>query len=330
MACRNFLSRLFNARRSLCKNVYQRVTLATNQPTKTLRLCQSPGAPKKWAYANETGFALALSVLTWLGFSEEDEEKESELIMTLKRAVLCTRREQYDKAEQMLHLALRLAQQQQNSQGILYCYDLMANLAMDTFQLDKAEKLFVNVLQILLGRGMDQKDLKVIHISLKLARISQLKADIEKADLGYRWCLEQIENQKNDSVDAQMLYGIIQDWYSQFLLDKGEVGKALVHLKQAYDSCKRTKGRDSEQSMLLLNDLGTTSFRAGDVESAQGYLKEAISVGRSVDDKSHLGVIHANLGLILVQKGVAKEAEMYCKEAWKLGNMVQCCQPAQI
>jgi hypothetical protein len=41
-------------------------------------------------------------------------------------------------------------------------------------------------------------------------------------------------------------------------------------------------------------------------------------------------VIHANLGLILVQKGVAKEAEMYCKEAWKLGNMVQCCQPAQI
>jgi hypothetical protein len=42
----------------------------------------------------------------------------------------------------------------------------MANLAMDTFQLDKAEKLFVNVLQILLGRGMDQKDLKVCPLSL--------------------------------------------------------------------------------------------------------------------------------------------------------------------
>ena len=51
--------------------------------------------------------AFALSILTWLGFTKEDEEKESELIMTLKRAVLCTQREQYEKAEQMLHLALR-------------------------------------------------------------------------------------------------------------------------------------------------------------------------------------------------------------------------------
>lgn len=51
--------------------------------------------------------AFALSILTWLGFTKEDEEKESELIMTLKRAVLCTQREEFDKAEQMLHLALR-------------------------------------------------------------------------------------------------------------------------------------------------------------------------------------------------------------------------------
>ncbi|RZC34721.1 tetratricopeptide repeat protein 19 -like, mitochondrial [Asbolus verrucosus] len=262
----------------------------------------------------------ALSLLSWLGFNKEDEDKESELIMTLKRAVLCTKREQYEKAEQMLHLALRLAQQQQNQQGIIYCYDLMANLAMDTFQLDKAEKLFVNVLQLLLGIGTDHKDLKVIHISLKLARISQLKADVERADLGYKWCMEQIEKQKNDSIDAQMLYGVTQDWYAQFLLDKGEVTESIKHLKEAYNVCEQTKGKITEQSMLLLNDLGTTSFRAGDIENAQGYLKEAISVGRNVEDKSHLGVVHANLGLILLEKGIAKEAEKYCKEAWRLGK----------
>lgn len=105
--------------------------------------------------------AIALSILTWLGFREEDENKESELIMTLKRSILCTQREQYDKAEQMLHLALRLAQQQQNKQGVLYCYDLMANLAFDTFELDKAEKLFVSVLQMLLSEGMQDDNLKV-------------------------------------------------------------------------------------------------------------------------------------------------------------------------
>lgn len=105
--------------------------------------------------------AIGLSILTWLGFTKEDEEKESELIMTLKRAVLCTQREQFEKAEQMLHLALRIAQQQQNKQGILYCYDLMANLAFETFELNKAEKLFVSVLQILLSEGMKDDNLKV-------------------------------------------------------------------------------------------------------------------------------------------------------------------------
>lgn len=105
--------------------------------------------------------AIALSILTWLGFTKEDEQKDSELIMTLKRAVLCTQREQFDKAEQILHLALRIAQQQQNQQGILYCFDLMANLAFETVELEKAEKLFVTVLQMLLSQGMQDDDLKV-------------------------------------------------------------------------------------------------------------------------------------------------------------------------
>ena len=105
---------------------------------------------------------VGLSILSWLGFTEDDKEKESELVMTLKRAILCTRREQYEKAEQMLHLALRLAQQQQNEQGVLYAYDLMANLAMDRLELDKAEKLFVSVMQMLISSGVKEDNLKVL------------------------------------------------------------------------------------------------------------------------------------------------------------------------
>lgn len=117
-------------------------------------------------YQNNIGKCLALSILGWLGFVDEDEKKHSELIMTLKRSVLATQREQYDKAEQLLHIALRLSQQQQNEQGVTYCYDLMANLAMDRLELDKAEKLFVSVLQMLLSKGVKEDDLKV-HINLQ-------------------------------------------------------------------------------------------------------------------------------------------------------------------
>lgn len=231
----------------------------------------------------------------------------------------------------------------------------MANLAFNTYNLDKAEKLFVSVLQMLLGDGVAQDDLKVlnyikfninlvlwcviqvIHISLKLARICQLQANIERADLGYNWCLEQIGHHSKDSEEARLLYGVINDWYSQYLLDVNNLPKALIHLNEAYKVCTEIEGfalllnfnitlpwvsiiGNNEKSMLLLNDLGITSFRAEDYDNAEKFLKEAITIGESLEDKSHLGVVHANLGLILLKKGVIKEAERFCTEGRKLGQ----------
>jgi len=283
---------------------------------KTFRLCVASNKPKtKFPFKS----FLALNILSWLGFADDDEGKESELIMTLKRAVLSSNREEYDKAEQLLHLALRIAQQQQNEQGITYCYDLMANVAFNRYELDKAEKLFKSVLQRLLMGGTEQDDLKVIHISLKLARICHLKADEETADIGYNWCLNQIEK-KTTELDAKVLYGVIHDWYAQYLLDRGEVQKSLKHLKEAYNICAETKGKDTEQSMLFLNDLGTTNWRAGDLDTAQRCFTEAADIGKNLEDRTHVGVIHANLGLVYLERGIIAQAEKYCKEAWHLGK----------
>ncbi|XP_017773074.1 PREDICTED: tetratricopeptide repeat protein 19 homolog, mitochondrial [Nicrophorus vespilloides] len=273
--------------------------------------------PKPWL---KQQIIFGLSILGWLGFEKDDAEKESELIMTIKRAILCNQREQFDKAEQMLHLALRLAQQQQNSQGVLYCYDLMANLAMDTHQLEKSEKLFVSVMQMLFAAGVKEDDLKMIHVSLKLARISHLLAQEEKAALGYKWCLEKIDSKRKASTDSKILYGIIQDWYAQFLLDHGKIEESKMHLQEAYNVCCDVQGKNTEQSMLLLNDLGITSWRAGDMAKAEEFLKDAVKTGKALEDKSHVGVVHANLGLIYLQSGMAEVAKKYCKQAWQIGN----------
>lgn len=75
-----------------------------------MRLCNQSLLRPKPSSSNTFGsvtITFALSILTWLGFQKDDAEKESELIMTLKRAILCTQREEFQKAEQMLHLALR-------------------------------------------------------------------------------------------------------------------------------------------------------------------------------------------------------------------------------
>lgn len=95
---------------------------------------------------------------------------------------------------------------------------------------------------------------------------------------------------------------------------------SLKHLKQAYAVCKEVTEDDSEQRMLLLNDLGITSWRAGDLDAAQKFLGEAVVTSENMEDKTHAGVVHANLGLIFLEKGIRKEAEKYCNLAWHLGT----------
>lgn len=53
----------------------------------------------------------------------------------------------------------------------------MANLAFAQGQVDKAEKLFVNVMQRLVQNGVKEDDLKLIHMSLKLSKIYEKKSD---------------------------------------------------------------------------------------------------------------------------------------------------------
>lgn len=115
------------------------------------------------------------------------------------------------------------------------------------------------------------------------------------------------------------MYGVIQDWYAQFLLDRGNIEKSLIHLKEAYKICAEYKGKDSEQSMLLLNDLGITNWRAGDIETAEGCLAQAVHIGDNLEDKTHVGVVNANLGLVYLEKGIIEQAKKYCSTAWHLG-----------
>lgn len=92
---------------------------------------------------------------------EDESTPEGKLKTTIKRTILCIRRREYEKAEQMAHLALRMAQDIQSYDGITMCYDIMANLAFDREQYVKAEKLFESVLQRLLQNGVPQDDIRV-------------------------------------------------------------------------------------------------------------------------------------------------------------------------
>lgn len=94
-------------------------------------------------------------------FQERDNTPEGQLIMNIKLAILAIHRKQYDKAEKLLHLALRMAQDLHHFNAVTLCFDIMANLAMETEQYEKAEKLFVTVMQRLMQKGSKEDDIEV-------------------------------------------------------------------------------------------------------------------------------------------------------------------------
>lgn len=164
-------------------------------------------------------FTAAFS-FNFLGGSSDDKDQEetpeTKLVNTIKRSILCIQNDQYDKAEQMLHLALRMAQDMQSSKGITYVYDLMANLAMEREQFKKAEKLFVDVMRRLMSDGHTEDSPKILHISSKIAHMSQLQGELEKSFQGFTWTLHRlgklVESMPEDT-DILELYGLTKNWY---------------------------------------------------------------------------------------------------------------------
>ncbi len=147
--------------------------------------------------------AFGLSALTkFLGLTEEKED--SELIQIIKKAEVAMivsnvlgnahpisnfpfvkrdyfslQKKEYNKSEQLFHLALKIAQELKNENGVTYIFDRLANLAFETGKNEKARKLFVSVMQRLLDQGMDKDNLILIHISFKLAKIFENVRDFQ-------------------------------------------------------------------------------------------------------------------------------------------------------
>ncbi|KAK2587427.1 hypothetical protein KPH14_003139 [Odynerus spinipes] len=258
-----------------------------------------------------------------LNFGEEDKEEVPELIMTIKRSILLMQREEFKKAEQMLHVALKQAQSLQNQEAITYIYDLMANLAFDTNSLKKAETLFLSVLQRLLSSGVAENDLKVIHISLKLANIYEQKGNIQKAETGYKFCLDNLQTHLNKNPEDEnvlTLLALTSYWYAQMLFSQEKYKDAYKYFEQSYDLCIKANSREQEQTVYILNYLGTISCMMQDYDKAIDYLTTAIEIGKSLPDMVHLGSVHVNLGDVLLKKGLYAEAKKACIKGRKLAK----------
>lgn len=176
---------------------------------------------KFWDQHNSTTgrVIFGVTIFSWNPFKKPDKDDENspenQLIMNIKRSILSIQRGEYKKAEQILHLSLRMAQDLNSKEGITYIYDVLANLAMEAQDYIKAEKLFVNVMTRLMSDGVEQDDNKMLHISSKIAHMAHLQQHFEKASQGFLWTLGKIEEKMKaakDDEDLVELWGLTKNW----------------------------------------------------------------------------------------------------------------------
>ncbi|CAH2089545.1 unnamed protein product [Euphydryas editha] len=268
--------------------------------------------------------SLGFSLLTLIGL-EKKLNAEDELILTIKHCVLFIQRCEYDKAEQLLHVALKQAQQMQHQSGITYIYDVMANLALEREQYDKAKQLFIAVSQRIMADGATEDDLRVIHMSIKLARISHMKKEYTTAQLGYDWCLEKLNSAilRNPSEENKMLLAMAEDWYGRLFLDCNKYELGFNYMQSAYNRMTSFTDIDKEHLVVQLNDLGTVCDRIGKIDESIDYFTKAIDLGKQIPDMPDLGVFYVNLGRAYIKKNMFDIARKSCGHAWRLGVMMK-------
>ncbi|ALC39672.1 Ttc19 [Drosophila busckii] len=195
-----------------------------------------------------------------------------------------------------------MAQDIQSTHGITYVYDLMANLAMERQQFKKAEKIFVDVMRRLMNEGYADDSPKILHISSKIAHMSQMQGELEKSLQGFTWTMQKLAK------------------FGQLLMKQGKYAEAKNLFKEALEILVDIYGTVNDASVTILNNISVAYVNLENYAEAKETLLNALIIAKELKDVTQEGILQANLGLVYLREGLLKEAEKFCKLAWKIGK----------
>lgn len=287
-----------------------------------------------------------LPISACLGFvvlaAQKDEEDA--LVMEVKKAKLNEAREKYTLAEDHYHAALKINEEKRNKGEIdemkglshrAWILDAMANLAITEKKPYKAEKLFKEVLQLIMQMGAPANSPAVLEISVKLANLFAIMEEPEKrkeAEIGFRFAIdnqrktvEQVLKLKEDGEDvpdvavkdAQSLLGWALQSFAYFLLDERRKSEAVELIQESSDIAKAVYGEDSESFATMLNDAASALADKNHFEEATAMLEKCLvlSKGKGWEAESAFRI---NLGIISIHRKLYKDAEKHCNAGLEL------------
>ena len=261
--------------------------------------------------------------------NSDESKKEDPLVLEIKKGIYEMNRGENEKAEVILHAALKMAKDLANEKAQDYIYVILGDNALELRDFEKAEKLYKEVIRRLLSNGRAKEDDEsIVELSLQLASIYAEAREFEKAEEGFSFCKRHqvkrvskidIDNREaltEETVNSLALYGMILDWYSKFQILTKQHNKALETLKEAYKYCVAVKGEKDEHSATILSDMAVAAELCGRIEDAIEYLKKAIEI--AIDTESiNLSTFYYNLGMCYLRLRDPPSAGYCCRAALK-------------
>lgn len=171
--------------------------------------------------------------------------------------------------------------------------------------------------------GLDQAtedDVRVLHISSKVAHIAYLQDNMDKALLGYNFVLEKIKSRDYlKEENYHELYGIVQNLIGQTFIALKRFPEAKACFLEAHAIFKKFKDEISEDGMILLNNLSCACAELKEYPSAQEYLKEAIAIAKKID-LDDVSPYHVNMGMLFFKQKLYDKASTSCSQGFKMAK----------
>lgn len=265
-----------------------------------------------------------------LAFFDLDKRREDPIENTIKRGILALQRKDYKKAEQFLHLALKMSQDELNLKAITYCYDIMANIAYEAGDYRKAEKLFVETMKRIITEGSPADDNAIVEMSLKIATMCGRQGAHSKAEQGFMFCIDtqrrKIAAMSTEDAElsalarnTHLLLGLSLDHYADYQLNRGRFSEAQRLWSEALGISRKFLGPDHDQTLVLYSNLALAHEKLGQIDESVRILEDIVSrdgLAKSED----LSVFLCNLGMIYITQKKFEKAEKTFAKALEIGK----------
>lgn len=267
---------------------------------------------------------------------EQKVKKMKPMELLIAKGVLSMCDQNYGKANELFHEALHIAQDEENEEQEMMILNLLAANYFESGDLKKAEQLFLELIKRMILHGLESTDLAILELSLKLASIySKNQTTHDKATQGFKFVINNLLNDLQEFLssldeidiheiseerrDELALLGWSYDWFAKHLLTMNDFTGAAEMLQRALQISSKVLGPLHDQTLILLNDVGTTLAMNGAPEEGRTFMKKAVE-GAIESQSNELASFYVNLALVNLKLKKLNEAKRYCEYSIELAS----------